>query len=216
MRGWKAAVGLSLLGRRLPIRDRRRGLLRRRGRQRRLGAGFLCVRVGTGRLRRNVGWPCACRRRIGRRGRLGFSTGRRLQRWRRLRELRGIAGHDLVQRKRCNDQPKCNQHGRKKHVTSVVAFAVIGRHVVRPRIVPEVNGGQAAKFPWKPDLGNRILETGLRCYNSTIPASPSSVPKASSVPLAFQASAETAPPPFRRTRISAPSSNRTISTVPSP
>ena len=58
--------------------------------------------------------------------------------------------------------------------------------------------------------------SGRSAQSSSSPALPSSSEKASSVPLAFQASAETAAVPFRRTRISAPSSSRTIRTVPSP
>jgi len=57
--------------------------------------------------------------------------------------------------------------------------------------------------------------SGRPIQSASRPASPSSAAKARSVPLAFQASAATAGPPFRRTRISAPSAIRTISTVPS-
>ena len=53
-------------------------------------------------------------------------------------------------------------------------------------------------------------------YSANNPASPSSSANASSVPLAFQANAETGAVPFRRTKISAPSCSRTIKTVPSP
>jgi hypothetical protein len=51
--------------------------------------------------------------------------------------------------------------------------------------------------------------------SSSIPASPSSSANASKVPFAFQANAATGAGPLRRTRISAPSSSRTIKMVPS-
>jgi hypothetical protein len=72
------------------------------------------------------------------------------------------------------------------------------------------NGSQALTGAGR----HRSRELG-RTQSVSRPASPSSAAKASSVPLAFQASAAIAAPPLRWTRISAPSAIRTISTVPS-
>jgi 2-polyprenyl-6-methoxyphenol hydroxylase-like FAD-dependent oxidoreductase len=55
----------------------------------------------------------------------------------------------------------------------------------------------------------------IRGYRSTIPASPSSQPKASLLPSAFHASADTGASPGRFASTSAPSATRTSSTIPS-
>ena len=64
-------------------------------------------------------------------------------------------------------------------------------------------------------IPERMVPREPSCYSSSNPASPSSAANASSVPLAFQASADTGSVPFLRTRISAPSWSRTIRIVPS-
>jgi 2-polyprenyl-6-methoxyphenol hydroxylase-like FAD-dependent oxidoreductase len=63
-------------------------------------------------------------------------------------------------------------------------------------------------------LANGTLRR-IRGYRSTIPASPSSQPKASLLPSPLQASAETGALPGRFAKTSAPSATRTSSTMPS-
>jgi hypothetical protein len=65
---------------------------------------------------------------------------------RRLRDLLEIGGADRSQRKRRNDQSSRDQRGREQHIPSVFALVVIGRHIVHPRIVREINGWQGTWF----------------------------------------------------------------------
>jgi hypothetical protein len=135
--GWTNAVGSPIpgsgspiSGSELPVLDRRRSLLRWRWRQCGLGARLLRLWLGTSWLGRNGRWSCACRRRIGRGGWFGFRVRVRLQGWGSLRHLPGIAGHELGQRKRRNNEAEHDQRGRTDHNVSVVALAVIERHIV--------------------------------------------------------------------------------------
>jgi len=134
----------------LSLLDRLGRLLRGRGRQRGLGAGFLRLGIWPRRFRWNAGRPCArCHRLSGRRG-LGFGAGRRLQRLGRLRQLLWRAGTEFGQRQAANDKPRRDQGGGQNKIHPVIGLPVIGRHVVHREIVRDINGWFNARFPREP------------------------------------------------------------------
>ena len=112
-----------------------------------------------------------------------------------------------------NDKPRRDHRGREQQILPVSRVFCRPGTCRSPRFVRGINGCHARIVP-----GNRAparRHVSRQRYSSSSPASPSSAANASSVPLAFQASAETGAVPFLRTRISAPSFSRTIRMVPS-
>ena len=124
----------------------------------------------------------------------------------------------------CGARPRSSASDRPEMTSPVVTKAAANRKsLVTPRLLLSADISFTAKLFAIPTAGaahgspGNLRQTPRKvAYNSTIPASPSSVANASCAPLALQASPATAALPRRRTRISAPSSSRTISTVPSP
>jgi hypothetical protein len=203
--------------RRLSFLDRRGGLLGRSRWQRRRHSVLLCLRIGVGRLRCDLGRAGASRRRLRRRRRPGFRARCRLQGLRRLRHLR-IANDNHSQRKAGQRNPRRDHDGCQQQIVPQAALFVVQGHSIHRDLFAGLTdvtphrspGNRQAKRKRTPA---RLLESGR--YSSSNPASPSSSANASIVPLLFQASAETGAVPFLRTRISAPSFSRTIRMVPS-
>ena len=183
----------------------RRHLLRRCGRQRRLGAFLLRLRIGVRGLGWNCSWPRTCRRRLGGRGRFAVRARGGLQRLRRLRHCGWPALRWVSERPATTSPAATNEPARSISFLKV-RFLSSGFMICPPWFA----GSTDAEHIVPAGTGRRKAR-----YSSSSPASPSSAANASSVPLPFHASAATGAAPRRRTRISAPSVSRTIRMVPS-
>ena len=200
-------MGLPIV---LPILDRRRRFFRRRRRQRGLGTRLLCVGIGPRRLWWNVGGPGACGYWLGRRRRLCFRARCRLQRRGRLRQNLRIA-RNLFSESVDITSPSRPAWMRAAYPSSNLRFLSSGDMPFDLQIVREINGqqrhgspGTAMKGPI--EAARAAPDPGIAVFRAERQQRALGVPGQRRDRRAA----------FRRTRISAPSSSRTISTVPSP